>query len=88
MAGPSCGVVMKMRLKALFLAAVCAPGLSCSSVSEVETPEARFLDYSLAFVDGHALPGPASSLPGLLLWEGGDGSMLAVWMKAALKPNF
>jgi hypothetical protein len=36
------------------------------------------LDYSLSEVDGEPLPGPASSLPGLILWEGDDGSKLTV----------
>lgn len=68
-----------MRLKTLLFLTACPLSAACSSISDAETPETRFLDYSLVVVDGRTLPGPLSSLPGLMFWEGDDGSMLAVW---------
>lgn len=68
-----------MRRTTLLVLTVCPLFVACSSTSDVDNPEARPLDFSLASVDGQALPGLASSLPGLPLWEGSDASMLTVW---------
>ena len=67
-----------MRLKVLALVALCGLVLSCSSSTDEGEKDPRLLDYSLSEVDGEALPGPVSSLPGLVLWEGDDGSKLTV----------
>lgn len=69
----------RMRLKTLFLVAFWMLGSSCSSTTEPEERDARFLAYSLTGVDGQAVPGPLSSLPGLLIWEGEGGAKLTVW---------
>lgn len=68
-----------MRLKTLFLLALCTLVSSCSSTTDVEERDARFFSYALTGVDGWAVPGPLSSLPGLLLWEGEGGTKLTVW---------
>jgi hypothetical protein len=68
-----------MRRRTLFFLALCTLGSSCSSTSDVEEQDARFLSYALTGVDGGAVPGPFSSLPGLLLWEGESGTKLTVW---------
>jgi hypothetical protein len=68
-----------MRLKTLLLVALCTLGFSCSSTSDVEEGDARFFGYALTGVDGLAVPGPLSSLPGLVLWEGEGRTMLTVW---------
>ena len=67
-----------MRLLALSLVALCGLALSCSSTTDEGERDLRLLDYSLSEVDGEALPGPVSSLPGLVIWEGNDGSKLTV----------
>lgn len=66
-----------MRLSLLSLLALAGLVLSCSSTTD-EEKDLRLLEYSLSEVDGEALPGPASSLPGLVLWQGGDESKLTV----------
>ena len=68
----------RMRRKGLSRVALCGLVLSCSSTTNVEERDLRLLDYSLSEVDGEALPGPLSSLPGLVIWEGDDGSKLTV----------
>ena len=68
----------RMRLKVLSLVVLCGLVLSCSSPTDEGERDLRLLDYSLSELDGEALPGPLSSLPGLVLWEGDDGSKLAV----------
>jgi hypothetical protein len=67
-----------MRRKALFLLALFCLCSSCASPTDEGERDLRFIDYSLSEVEGEALPGPASSLPGLVLWEGDDGSKLTV----------
>jgi len=67
-----------MGPKALSLVALCAFAPGCSSATDEGMRDLRLLDYSLSEVDGEALPGPLSSLPGLVIWEGGDGSKLTV----------
>ena len=67
-----------MRNKILTLVALCGLVQSCSSTTDEGEKDLRLLDYSLSEVDGEALPGPISSLPGLVLWEGDDGSKLTV----------
>jgi hypothetical protein len=67
-----------MRRKALILLTLPALFLSCASPTDEGNWELRSLDYSLSEVEGEALPGPLSSLPGLVLWEGDDGSTLTV----------
>ncbi len=67
-----------MRLKALWPVLLGSLSLSCSSATDEGERDLRLLDYSLSEVDGEVLPGPASSLPGLVLWEGDDGSKLSV----------
>jgi hypothetical protein len=68
----------RMRMSARSLLALCGLFLSCSSTTDQGERDLRLLDYSLSEVDGAALPGPLSSLPGLVLWEGDDGSKLTV----------
>jgi hypothetical protein len=68
-----------MRPTTLFLLALCILGLSCSSTNDLGEGDARFMDYSLTGVNGEAVPGPLSSLPGLLIWEGENGTKLTVW---------
>lgn len=68
----------RMRVKTLSLVAVCCLALSCSSTTDEGQRDLTLLEYSLFEVDGAALPGPLSSLPGLVIWEGEDGSKLAV----------
>jgi hypothetical protein len=67
-----------MRLTALSFVALCGLALACSSATDEGEQDLRLLDYSLSEVDGESLPGAASSLPGLVLWEGEDGSKLTV----------
>ncbi len=67
-----------MRLKALSLVALYGLVLACSSTTDEGERDVRLLDYSLSEVDGEALPGSFSSLPGLVLWEGDDASKLTV----------
>jgi hypothetical protein len=67
-----------MQLKALSFVALCGLTSACSSTTDEGERDLRLLDYSLSEVDGEFLPGPASSLPGLMLWEGEDGSKLTV----------
>jgi hypothetical protein len=67
-----------MRLKRLIFAALCSFGWSCSSSTDEGAGYLQLLDYALAEVDGEAIPGPLSSLPGLWLWEGIDGTVLTV----------
>lgn len=67
-----------MRLKTLVLAGLCCFGWSCSSTTDEGEWDLRQLDYSLDAVDGEAVPGPLSSLPGLRIWEGNDGTILTV----------
>lgn len=71
-------VVMGFRMKSLCLVAAGSLVLACSTTTDPEEPDLRHLDYSLSEVDGSALPGLASSLPGLPIWEGEDGSILTV----------
>lgn len=68
-----------MRPKTLLSVAFCTLGTSCLSSTDVGEGDARFFTYALTTVDGGVVPGPISSLPGLLLWEGEDGTMLTVW---------
>lgn len=68
-----------MRTKSLLLVVFLAFGLSCSSITNMGEVWDMSPDYSLTTLDGSALPGPASSLPGLLIWEGEDGTQLTVW---------
>lgn len=67
-----------MRLNTLLFAALCGLGLSCSSTTDEGETDLRLLEYSLAGVDGEAVPGALSSLPGLWIWKGGDGTVLTV----------
>lgn len=68
-----------MRLKALFLAGLCGLGLSCSDLTYGGEGDLSYLGYSLASVDGDAIPDLLSSLPGPAVWEGSDGSKLSMW---------
>jgi len=68
-----------MRMKTLFaLAALCCFGLACSSSTDEGMRDIRLLDYALVEVGGESVPGPLSSLPGLWLWEGNDGTVVTV----------
>jgi hypothetical protein len=68
-----------MRLTRLFLLALCTVGWSCGSATGVEERDASLTGYSLLLVDGQAVPTLFSSLPGLLVWEGENGTKLALW---------
>jgi hypothetical protein len=76
----------KMHLKALSFVALSSLVPACSSATDEGERDLRLLDYSLSEVDGESLPVAASSLPGLVLWEGEDGSKLTVaqgWLSCA-----
>ena len=66
-------------MKVPLYVALCLFGLSCSSATDGGGLEASKTSYSLVAVDGKAVPDLFSSLPGAILWEGEDGSMLAIW---------
>lgn len=68
-----------MNVRMLSLLTVCIVLPACTSAVDLELEsDLRHQDYSLSEVDGSALPGMLSSLPGLRIWEGADGSILTV----------